>query len=745
MRLTLRTMLAYLDDILEPADAEALGKKIEESEFASGLVHRIRSSMRRLRLEAPRLDGKGAGLDPNTVAEYLDNTLPQERVPDVEKVCLESDVHLAEVASCHQILTIVLGEPADVKGELRQRIYRLGHAASAPAAGEEADGAAHTAPVLPSESSSAPPPVDDQPPVQAAVHASEPTAKQRDVPAYLRGKSGVRLAPLAITLVLAFVLAAAGLVALGGLDRNGFLWRTFGGQSTEPIAQSGGGDSSMSLPAPESPEVASARDESDPANAAAANENDETVQPAGAGSLEIPEASEVADAPDAAADTDATPAADAATVDDNQDAASPTIADATPPGEGAPPTSSGRTPTPPQPAGDAPAAAAPSAAAIGRYISEREVLARFDADQKTWLRLPQRAPLNSGDMLLAGPAYRPQILLATAIQITADGPTSLQLHEGDSADVVRLAIEFGRASIVTVGKAGAQIELVFGGRHGVAVFGDAESEMAVEVQRYLPPGVDPETAAPQVAVEIFATSGHLEWRDGAAAPVQIKAGQVYRFIDEMPPQLIDAAGPAWIHRTETTIEDFAARDLETFLTTDRSLRLSLAEKLDFRKNEVRSLAARMLAYLDDFEPIIQQFGDDQLHSFWHSGLDSLRECTRRSPATAALVRQAFERIYGDRAAELHRLVWGYDRTQFETGEAEKLIDLLDHPELPFRVLAFENLHRIADATHGYAAYFVESRRRRFVRIWRDRLAEGMVSYQESLAPFSDSPPSAAKP
>jgi hypothetical protein len=125
MRLTLRTLLAYLDDTLPPDEAKLIGQKVAESEMAQELVERIKKVTRRRSLANPSVQGDTSRLDPNTVAEYLDGELSGDDLSQTEQICLDDDVYLAEVAACHQILTLMLSEPARVPPPARQRIYRL--------------------------------------------------------------------------------------------------------------------------------------------------------------------------------------------------------------------------------------------------------------------------------------------------------------------------------------------------------------------------------------------------------------------------------------------------------------------------------------------------------------------------------------------------------------------------------------------------------------------------------------------
>jgi hypothetical protein len=123
MRLTLRTLLAWLDDTLSAMEVREIGKQVGESPYAQELVERIQRVTRQRRLTIPSTTGADA-TDPNLVASYLDNELDQDLVPEYEKLCLTSDVHMAEVASVHQILSLI-GQKAKVPQEAKNRMYHL--------------------------------------------------------------------------------------------------------------------------------------------------------------------------------------------------------------------------------------------------------------------------------------------------------------------------------------------------------------------------------------------------------------------------------------------------------------------------------------------------------------------------------------------------------------------------------------------------------------------------------------------
>ncbi|WP_435015887.1 hypothetical protein TA3x_003441 [Tundrisphaera sp. TA3] len=123
MRLTLRTLVAWLDDTLSPNEVRTIGQQVSESPFAQELVERVNRVTRQRRLAAPLTTGPDS-TDPNVVSAYLDNELSPDQVAEFEKKCLTSDVHLAEVASVHQILSLI-GHKAKVPADAKARMYRL--------------------------------------------------------------------------------------------------------------------------------------------------------------------------------------------------------------------------------------------------------------------------------------------------------------------------------------------------------------------------------------------------------------------------------------------------------------------------------------------------------------------------------------------------------------------------------------------------------------------------------------------
>jgi hypothetical protein len=119
MRLTLRTLLAYLDNALPPAESQEIAQKLQTSPVATKLAGRIGE------LLAADDCGPAPGLDPNLVAGYLDNTLQPEQIMEVETLCLASGSQIEEAAACHRLLFRgTIAEPT-ISAAGRDRLYAL--------------------------------------------------------------------------------------------------------------------------------------------------------------------------------------------------------------------------------------------------------------------------------------------------------------------------------------------------------------------------------------------------------------------------------------------------------------------------------------------------------------------------------------------------------------------------------------------------------------------------------------------
>ena len=110
MRLTVRTLLAWRDRVLSEEDQRDLDEKVLSHEAAQEIEQRIERVLGNLDLPSPRVDAAGLSASANSMAEFLDNALPEEYLGSFESNCIESDVQLCEAAECHQFLSEMLGQ-----------------------------------------------------------------------------------------------------------------------------------------------------------------------------------------------------------------------------------------------------------------------------------------------------------------------------------------------------------------------------------------------------------------------------------------------------------------------------------------------------------------------------------------------------------------------------------------------------------------------------------------------------------
>jgi hypothetical protein len=662
MRLTLRTLLAHLDRTLDADDDAAIAEKLKGSEFASKLVERVLACLASDSIAAPSPLATGTADDPNRIGEYLDSVLAAEQVAEVERICLESDPHLAEVAACHQVLTLVLAKPADIPMSLRHRVYEMDPAAGqrtgqrtgatngsfsvptdvspigtmgsglaqsgpnsdtmpVPLAGMTMGGTEVTAPpVSPvglddSGVSDAPTRLKDSVAIFPTAGAEPVMAGSRKLKASDLSDYAVRPSRVVPWLVCLGLLAAFMFFAtqafsplLDGPDAEADRVSMSGlGESADDGSDENvaGADDTVATPNAEmagdavaSGQAASETVPSAPAPSAPAPS--ETVPTAPVQTAPVP--SEPIVAAPLATDAAVVPEADA-DVEMAESGLAVAAGDEPlpipPPVE---PEETGVEPdgtrVEPETNGEMPVEPADEPIVVA---SDGSLLLIRDPDLQAWVMGKKGDVVAAESELICPPLFRDRLSLHDEVDLTMVGPARVTLRPSDG-HATELTLSYGRFLIAGIVE-DQQLVIRFGDTESVLTLPTPESVVAIEVLSTRRPGADPEDpSVTRRLIQVLSKQGAPKWRSGNRPEVTLETGQLLTVDIGNQISLSDASStPLWLDEPVVAADslDSLARDgLLQLVRGNESIELSLREAMEFRRAEVGALAARTMLLLD---------------------------------------------------------------------------------------------------------------------------------------------------
>jgi hypothetical protein len=731
MRLTLRTLLAYLDGQLNPQDAELLGQKIEKSDFALRLQRRIQMLATRRNLPAPKVEARGIG-DANKVAEYLDGTMPADQVADFERACLESDIQLGEVSACHQIL-ITLGQAVEIDPELRQRIYRLDkfpivdayhdspHAHS-EIAEQFVDSAEEQIVYGRGDVFELTPPADYKS-KHAGTHdedIDEPTADDKFAsPA----KGRLRVLPIlaSVTSLLLLVLLIVWSTddwRKGRLRKNNDTLPKVVSPLKNPVDDRQKNESSAkSFVEPRAVIEAETSVNSQQPDMQNVNSFDPAllidsskVKPQDADKSVVPPN----DRGKPIAETPSFPPLEPAPVNEpkvaqqieNSSLTKLFGVQLTPLGDEVAQLNAGDTP-----------------------------VGLLDKTGTAWIASQEESPLLANQNLMSLPFTRAQIDFAH-IKVTLCDATLCELMPTNVQGAPGLRISSGRLVFATRGEKLNDIRIEVDQLRGTLTLQDANAVVAIEVERALPAGADPESIDPlarETRLTIIGVTGHAVWTaQDQVIQLQENISKSYTGVSSGEVQRVDDL-PKWISDFDMnfTPEDRVA--LNGMLPRGADMRAQLADavasKSAAERAELQVWLELSLLQLGDVSQLSRLLDStDPAHTrlpVWRRAIQLARQMIARSTLSATEFKTLLQRTDAD-AGSIFRLLAGFDNSQLEAGFDKQLVSLLNHERLLMRVLAHQSLWEIVGSSLLYRPETPARIREKHFKVWEQKLLAGSI-------------------
>ena len=784
MRLTLRTLIAYLDDVLEPTQIKEIGEKLEESSYASSLVDRIKDVMRRRRLTAPEVEGAGSNPDANTIAEYLDNTLTPEIVADVEKICLNSDVNLVEVAASHQILTLVLGEPATVNANTRERIYALGPITSlhglgpiAPSVETESNQHATTSdPVQYSAQDPLRSTVPTRPQTVPAKEDPEPFSSR--IPDYLKTK------PLWKRFTPYFLVLLAGGVWAGLFFGDRTFFPT---QDTSTQLASHSPDNQVAgTPAPEDSEQAEALPDKN--QAASTDTTTKNSQP----STKTHPSNTAANDQQLAmnkkpAAFDAPPPAD----EENEtvtkvtpvNSPSPELPPSTPPS--VPNTTASKKPISTSPATTAPdktvalntinkkklippkieladvAAKAPAAqieSENGFFLTRAGDKREF-ADKNDWVTLSKVSPIKAG-MPVASPApFTARINIPEALCKVVLLPGTAVTYEGKSKAAEmgfqiqegRIRIEASRGLNDAKNAAGPILSIKVGNELWRIELVTRDSVCGIEINAVQPTKPGEVLSENSYTGILYTNSGMIRFSDGKGKVQTIDAGNWMSLsAKDRADGKTNASGrpkplgiPRWVKPNFNDNSYLARRSIAAFakeLNDDQLVSLTMPTITKDLKPNISDLGTKSLALTNRYQELVKVLDQADHHESRITAINGIRNWLSRDPENGKLLTVALQEQFSPEMAEIiERLLWGFQKEdaqdRFISG---RLVEWLEHSHVAVREMAFNYIHQLTGRPIDYSSIATPTQRRATARRWYSHLEKhGALVEPQAAVPAPD--------
>jgi hypothetical protein len=758
MRLTLRTLLAWMDGVLPPDAAGQMAEKVAGSAVAQTLANRIRDVVTRPTIAAAPAEGRGLAADPNSAAEFLDNVLPADRLAEFERVCIESDMQLAEVADCHRLLAdLTAGRAAvgQIDAPLAERLRAIAGseraAAAAPPiirtaieAGGNRQDATFADTVLVSPASAG------RSPASAASSSSAVTPAR----AWLLAGSAAA--------VLVGLLGVLGWSLIGG-GRRDVAVRPPATVEQSPVVESrleehpaisDGADAVAEPPPPAAQLTAAPSAEpptvvNEPAEPTASPAAPIAVPPSVAVREPSPVAGPVAVTSEQQPQPQPSvppPAAIAARVPQGEALA---IAAAPAPAVAAPPHQVADKPVPEEPVPPTAAAEPVAGVVAGPFVLLRGSAA---APQQPLVWQPRRAgasiPLPAD--VVSPPFSQPELVIGR-LRIRF-APSTRAAVVSDADGTVRLEVLFGRVVVVAEDPT-ARLGITAAGLVGRVAAG-LEAPLGVEVVLDREPGADPATVAATRRARLVSAGG-IVWEQTAedGGPPQeplrgfdpegrIPAGTLVEWASVTADAVVAsrmAAVPGWVAGTADVdaADRQAAVALATRLPADGPVQPALEQLAADPRGEQRVLAAATLALLGDYDETVRQLAAEdrgrELYAGQWAKLESLTvplALARGANAAARLAKSFADQAPAGTAEAVTRLARGFSPADLAAGADAWLVDALDDPHLIVRRYAFQRLTELADPTAvdrlRYRPDGRPEQRREGVEWWRRQQQEGRL-------------------